>query len=398
MGEILLRHLADRDLNALYYAVAWAKRSGLTRLERGLREFRERGGRVVGIVGIDENGATRQGLELASSLADELYIFNDPSGGTFHPKLYVLSGEAKAIVLSGSANLTRGGLYDNYEVTTELELLLPADKAALDEYDTFFRELRDEGELCLRATPDLIARLVADGLARDEDARSDRPAADKTSGAERPESPFGRGKKAHVSAPSDTATPARPAERRPSRELREWAPAYDATPATAAPTRAANPVAPSAAAAEVTVEHRWYRQLDRASAQQPANPRTAVVGVLRLAKAGHQIDHRTYFRRELFGSARWTRTTVSAQPAEETNIAADVSINGKDLGKITLRVDHAEHRIADQGNVPTLLHWGSLGQTLRDTSYAGDYVLIEARSDGTFRLSIQPDEPTDPVM
>jgi hypothetical protein len=123
-----------------------------------------------------------------------------------------------------------------------------------------------------------------------------------------------------------------------------------------------------------------------------------VVGVLRLAKAGHQIDHRTYFRRELFGSARWTRTTVSAQPAEETNIAADVSINGKDLGKITLRVDHAEHRIADQGNVPTLLHWGSLGQTLRDTSYAGDYVLIEARSDGTFRLSIQPDEPTDPVM
>src|SRR5436309_3293255 len=75
----------DQNVTELRASVAWAKRSGLTRVQRSLEAIRGRG-RVQLIVGISEGGATRQGLELALELASDVYVFHDPTGRTFHPK------------------------------------------------------------------------------------------------------------------------------------------------------------------------------------------------------------------------------------------------------------------------------------------------------------------------
>ena len=34
---------------------------------------------------------------------------------TFHPKLYIIDGETASVIVVGSSNLTRGGLFANYE-------------------------------------------------------------------------------------------------------------------------------------------------------------------------------------------------------------------------------------------------------------------------------------------
>jgi hypothetical protein len=50
--------LTHESAGMLQIAVAWAKRSGLLRLQDSLRTFRDHGGTVSAIIGIDEGGAT----------------------------------------------------------------------------------------------------------------------------------------------------------------------------------------------------------------------------------------------------------------------------------------------------------------------------------------------------
>ncbi len=69
-------------------------------------------------------------------------------------------------------------------------------------------------------------------------------------------------------------------------------------------------------------------------------------------------------------------------------VPMDVTVAGAHLGTIDLRIDHAPHREAGQGNVPTILHWGTnLGALLKATNYTGRTVEL-SRSPAGFKLEI----------
>ena len=153
LRDFLLRVLADKSINSLDIAVAWAKRSGLRIVEDAFRTFRARGGRIRMIVGISEGGATRQGLEMAVSLTDEAFIFHNP-GRTFHPKVYAAYGRTTAEVLVGSHNLTAGGSARNYEAGTLCELNLKdlEDKRYLESVvNGYFEYLLGDSEISHQA-------------------------------------------------------------------------------------------------------------------------------------------------------------------------------------------------------------------------------------------------------
>jgi hypothetical protein len=101
LRDLLVSLLRDPSITHLDVVVAWAKRSGLRIVEEDIQAFRARGGHLRMIVGISAGGATRQGLEMALSLATEAYVFNDTSGRTFHPKIYAAYGSDAASVLVG---------------------------------------------------------------------------------------------------------------------------------------------------------------------------------------------------------------------------------------------------------------------------------------------------------
>ena len=92
LGRRLIDALGSGDLNSLWIATAWAKQSGLSRLRGALAAFAGRGGKSEAIVGIDEGGATKEGLTLCLEMFDRVLIFHDPGSRTFHPKLYVVEG------------------------------------------------------------------------------------------------------------------------------------------------------------------------------------------------------------------------------------------------------------------------------------------------------------------
>lgn len=145
-------------------AVAWAKSSGLRRIRRALRRFRASGGKSVLIVGVDEGGATVEGLKDAMALVDQVTVFHDTGGRTFHPKVFIVEGIAKAYVLVGSSNLTAGGLFSNYEMSMEIRLnkSKPGDCKLLAELKQAVLHFQTLATAAQTLTPALLSKLLAD--------------------------------------------------------------------------------------------------------------------------------------------------------------------------------------------------------------------------------------------
>jgi hypothetical protein len=70
-------------------------------------------------------------------------------------------------------------------------------------------------------------------------------------------------------------------------------------------------------------------------------------------------------------------------------IPMNVTVGGASHGVVNLRIDHAPHRIAGQGNVPTILHWGTtLLAILHGADYTGHTVTLSHMSDGSYVLDL----------
>ncbi len=130
-------------------------------------------------------------------------------------------------------------------------------------------------------------------------------------------------------------------------------------------------------------------------AQHPPTPGSNVTGVLRLVKAGHEIDQTTYFRHEFFGGLGWSSRTTSGGELEEAAVDFYVTIDGMVHGLKRLRVDYGAYREAGQNNHTTVLHWDELGPLLAQANYSGQYVVMALHEDGSYSLDITPETPPD---
>lgn len=392
-GAFLQRVLANPGASTLTIVVAWARYRGLARVSEALRAFRERGGRVTSIVGIDEGGATRPGLFGVLELVDDAFVFHDPIAATFHPKIYLAEGDEQAHLLVGSSNLTPGGLFVNYEASVELVFGLPAEneEAALVGARDYIDRLLGDDACCRELTPELIERLWSDprylvaGTERRR-PRHESPAAgadpddaDATGSTEDEsgEPLFARSKQQKASVP-----PLTPADRRRLEELE-----------AEEPPRPPPPLLPPPPPARKTVALSWSKKLPRADAQQPNNPSTNVTGALRLTKAGHAIDWRTWFREEFFGDQLWRSDADDrGRPIERAGVAMDVVIDGEARGVSTFELRYGAHRESAQNNFTTSLLWGPLQSEMRSVDRYGRTVRLDRLSDGSFRLTIESDK------
>lgn len=403
--------LRDPDLVDLHIVVAWAKRSGLRHLVSDLRAHRAAGGRVEAIVGISEGGATRQGLELLLQEADEVFVFFDKAR-TFHPKVFLAVGVGRSRLVVGSHNLTRGGLFWNYEASLEVELnhALAADKTVHDDALIYFTTLKSDGGSCVQLDGASLSAMLKDPGYRigDEDQPRQRAgAAEESDDLDTDELPGAT----TLPPPAEGVFAISALAKEPAPKPPATAPggSAGATPTKSASTAAASAGTASRAASEnggspgtstvpvvaptgsgTSTLRRWFKEMDRSAAQQPANPNTNPTGNLRLSAEGFSIDHTTYFREKMFGSATWT-PRPSRPSFEDTNVEVDVVINGVPQGTQTLRVSHSPDRISGQGNVATVLHWGpALSGFLRANSMIGSWLTLEALTGGTYRLTIGP--------
>ena len=106
-----------------YFAVAFLKVSGLNNLSKAINEFLKSGGQLTVIVGqnfaLTEPKALHELRRLFQShQTSSLYLAKaDSINNIFHPKLYLFKSQNDCCVISGSANITQGGLIDNKETS-----------------------------------------------------------------------------------------------------------------------------------------------------------------------------------------------------------------------------------------------------------------------------------------
>jgi hypothetical protein len=381
--------LSDPKIDRVTMVVAWARFSGLGLLEKEIRAFQRRGGRLRIIVGIDQGIATVPGLTLVAKLADEAFVFHN-SKSTFHPKLYLGEGKSKAGLLVGSSNLTAGGLFGNYEAGLGAEFSLPGEAAepALVEARDYVARLIADKAVCLRLTKTLIKRLEANPRYAISHRERRSPAArrrgssgeklDETAETgEAGEAIFGASKHRRTAAPKLSGAAAK--------ELAKFERKKPSGPPPAAPVPVGGKATPVAT---------WTKELSPSDAQHPPSKGSKpshAIGNVRLVEAGNPIDWRVWFRHDLFAAATWNeKRDRNRNKLEVAVVTFDVTIDGKSFGRVDLRVDHAPHRESGQDNHATILHWDSLSPLLRKKNYTGYVLTLQRMSDGSYRLDVSP--------
>ena len=160
--------LANSEFDNLRLIVAYAKSGPLIRLREDLLSWRRSGKALAAVIGLDQQGTSKEALELALSMFDSVYVTRE-YGITFHPKIYLFSGTSRVDAFIGSNNLTVGGTEKNFESAVHLQLLLPADYASLVAVNKAWDELMPS--VCPATkllTPAILADLIAAGIVADE--------------------------------------------------------------------------------------------------------------------------------------------------------------------------------------------------------------------------------------
>jgi len=115
------------NFNIAYFAVAFLKMSGYNSLLTQLSDFLKKGGKIKIIAGqyfaLTEPKALYALFNLLQKYpSSKLFLAKaDIAKSVFHPKLYLYKSFDNCRVISGSANLTKGGLVGNQETSLSVD-------------------------------------------------------------------------------------------------------------------------------------------------------------------------------------------------------------------------------------------------------------------------------------
>lgn len=152
-SEILKKYIPKSD--RIYIAVAFLKDSGLNVLIDSLLKAANRDCDIRIFCGLDfaltEPTALKNLWKMSLKYKSlNLYLSNAKNENViFHPKLYLLTKQSRAIIIGGSANLTRGGLVSNHECSIMVKKNI--DSKIYRQAIQYFESLADNG-VCVKAT------------------------------------------------------------------------------------------------------------------------------------------------------------------------------------------------------------------------------------------------------
>jgi HKD family nuclease len=371
LNSHLLEQLRSTKFNDLTVAVAWVKTSGLKLVEPWLRDFSAE--RVLDItVGVDQGGASEEGLQLLLDLTPDSYVAYTPSGGTFHPKIYRFAGDAGIHVIVGSSNLTRGGLISNYEASVALDLDYndEHDMKVAGEIDDYLQLIRRDDTTVL-LTAELIDQLVASGMVESEKSNA--------------------GNKRIIRERELKAAPILPFKK--SRHPIERVGGSSTVSGPPVPIESETNDEDSVEFYLPLATHRWFKPLGTASNSARPRPGSNTTGALRLTKSGAHLDQTHWFRYVLFGTLDW-KVTHSARPTREwANGEFHVFLGNDPLGVVEFRLSHDPLREAGQNNFTTDLKWGSFAGQLADVLETHRWLAIDD-ADGNLNLRFLQKPPS----
>lgn len=177
VAEILINAFHDKRYTSFKCLVAFASYGGVTAFTPHVQQNKDRFIDCKFIVGIDQQGTSKEALEEILSWDVSSYVYHSKSPNIFHPKIYIFEGDEDFLVIVGSNNFTEFGLVKNIECSVLIthHKSNSDDRGILDEIEGHFGDLfssRDENLKLI--SNDLITILEQTGLAPSEHTRSKR--------------------------------------------------------------------------------------------------------------------------------------------------------------------------------------------------------------------------------
>jgi HKD family nuclease len=362
--------LALPNPSEVLVSVAFVREPGLNAVEAAIKPLAPKARFFIGI----RNDITSiQAVKRLLAMKVQLYAVDTGSRNIlFHPKLYLAASASKAAVIIGSANLTFGGLHNNIEVSTRvnLDLTNAADKKFRDEVIGAFAEM-------LKTHPKHVF-LIKDNKHADELFESGRladetliPAPSATSSVKKGERDDLPRMKLNFSArpPVKVAVVKAVPATKPTKPAK-------ATPAV--------PLPPVSAVRYLVWESKALSERDL---NIPTGPNTAATGSMGLKKGAlddENIDHRHYFRDVVFAHLTWT-PDPPPKKWERAHANFELVVKNLNYGVFNLKLSHNTDKKStsyEQKNFMTQLHWGDAKQYIAKRDLLGR-ILYLYRKDTT---------------
>jgi len=368
IGNYLIQYLNRQDFHSFTGISAFASEAGIFGLSGHIQTAKAVFKNISLIVGIDQEGTSKEALEEILNLNIDSYIFYQNEAPIFHPKIYLFEGDKEIKLIVGSSNLTGRGLFTNVESSLLIEFDIDDTEgnALLTNFKTYYKTLFDFSDNNLfKISQAVIDDFNARGIVPDESERKRIYSAKKASASPTTTTPTTN----TVTIPRRTT--ARIPANFPVKQRVAIAgagiqqPSTIATPLPVQPAVVIQPI-PTPPQARLLV---WQKlSLSRSDAQfVPAG--TNGTGNLKLSQArfrlnGLLINHNTYFRNQVFQNLSWAKTKPTSTTYEETICNFDITIMGTPHGVQPIKLSYDPIRISNQANTPSWLHWGNTLMTL----------------------------------
>jgi hypothetical protein len=332
----------------------FVNRSGTELLKHQLKKY---AAKTKAFIGIRNDITSTQGAKHLLDLGVSLLLVDTGSRSVlFHPKLYLAKGAEHARLVIGSANFTMARLNNNIEAGLQSSLTSRTPMKALvegieKEFDALTKDYPDHVIPITKAAE--LDALQATGRLIDE----------MTTSPPRPAS----------AAPSPTGDTLRRIKLKviPLRRALAAAKKPAAKPATPPPAvkktapakkGAASPLPPPVPGVEYELV--WESKgLTRRDLNIPDGKNTNSTGSISLDKGllPMAVDHRHYFREEIFPDLSWGPSNTKT--VEEAYTKFQLVLKGISYGEFDLRIAHTKGTTSaayKQNNAMTRLSWGPL--------------------------------------
>lgn len=349
-----VRELFDvPDIEQVTLSVAFVRESGVQQIEDNLKAHATN---VIVFAGIRNDITSFQGLALLHSIiGSNLYIVDTGSRNIlFHPKLYLVRGEAHARLIVGSANLTLGGLNNNIEASMMLDFDLTDadDKAFVDGIESQLMALPPAypfNVLKVNSVSELDDMLASGRIVDEAASSAPHPVAStRTTGA------------------SDTVPPIKLKVTPLRRNLAQIGVASKKAGTSKSVTQAkVGTPAPVHGLATVGTEFElvWEsKPLERRDLNIPDEKNTHPTGSMNLDKGllPEDVDHRHYFRNNVFSALTWRSRSTTV---DEASAKFRLIVKGINHGEFDLSIRHTTSTTSPayiQHNAMTRLSWGPM--------------------------------------
>ncbi len=371
----LERVLALPSLESALVGVAYLNEGGVKLISDKLKPVAKK---VTVFAGIRNDSTSLQGLQHLLNLGVTLYAVDTGAARlVFHPKLYMSSSKKEARIVIGSANFTVGGLNNNIEggVAIDLDLTSKDDealrKSIVDEFAGLPKKDPDHFILITKASQ--LTDLKKEGRLLDETEVE-------------PPKPYVSSTKAKTDTLARIKLLVAPVRKAGVKKG-----AAKPKPKAAVVKVAGVVVAPTPGA---TFELLWESTpLTERDLSIPKNANTHATGSINLDKGlmSADIDHREFFRDEVFPSLTWTPATKTT---EEARAKFQLVVKGVDHGEFELRVAHSPDKTSAsylQHNAMTRLSWGTAKQYVADKQYIGRTMSLYRDANDPTRFLIEID-------